>query len=192
MKNVVIKYGLIAGIILVLMIATMMAMMGDSNDFEKGELFGYLFSIAAYAMIFLGIREYRDKHSGGSITFNQGFRTGILITLIASLFYVAGWMLYFNFIDDTFIEKYTSYFLEKLNASGKTPAEIENEKVSFLKNMENYKNPLVMAMYTMLEIFPIGLVVTILCSFLMRRARNQERPGNPPSGNGVGEHLSNS
>ncbi len=169
MKKVILKYGLISGSILVAMIYTMMAMMGDTSDFEKGEIFGYLFSIAAFSMIFLGIREYRDKISGGVITFNKGFRVGILITLIASTCYVTGWMIYFNFIDNSFIVKYSTYYIGKIQSSGKPPGEIENEIAAFEENMENYKHPAIMAMYTLLEVFPIGLVVTILCSFLMRR-----------------------
>jgi Protein of unknown function (DUF4199) len=171
LKKIVLKYGLIAGIILAGMIFTMMAVMGDTADFEKGESFGYLFMVGAFSMIFLGIREYRDKISDGTINFNHGFRVGILITLIASACYVAGWMIYFNFIDHSFVEKYTIYFTEKIKSSGKTPDEIEKEIRSFKTNMVNYKNPFVMAMYTLLEVFPIGLIITILCSFLMSRLK---------------------
>lgn len=170
MSKIVLKYGLIAGIILVAMIYTMMAMMGDGNDFEKGEIYGYAFSIAAFSMIFFGIRSYRDKISGGFINFNMGFRVGILITLIASVFYTIGWMIYFNFIDNSFVEKYSAYYIEKLNASGKPALEIETEITKFKENMVNYQNPAVMIMYTFLEVFPIGLVITVLCAFLMRRS----------------------
>jgi len=173
-KKIVIKYGFISGLILVAMVYTMMAMMGDSNDFEKGEVIGYLFMIGGFSMIFLGIREYRDRISGGAITFTMGFRVGILITLVASLCYVAGWMSYFHFIDGTFIEKYSSYYIGKINTSGKSPAEIEKEITAFNTNMENYKNPFVMALYTFGEVFPMGLVITILCAFLMRRKINAD------------------
>ena len=169
MKTIVFKYGIIGGLILVTMIITMMLMLGDSTDFEQGEAYGYIFIIAAFSTIFLGIREYRDKISGGSITFNKGFRIGILITVIASLCYTAGWMIYFNFVDDSFIRKYTAYYIEKVQSSGRPAAEIETEIAAFKKNMAEYDNPFVMALYTFLEVFPIGLIITILCSLLMRR-----------------------
>lgn len=173
MKNIVIKYGFISGAILVGMVCTMMVMMSDTTHFEKGESFGYLFMIGAFSMIFFGIREYRDKITGGLISFNKAFRVGILIALIASVLYVTGWMIYFNFIDTTFVEKYTTYFTEKIQASDKPQTEIDKEISAFKINMANYKNPFVMIMYTFLEVFPIGLIITVLCAMLMRKRSAQ-------------------
>lgn len=169
MRPIVLKYGFISGIIFIAMIFTMMALVGNSTDFEKGEKYGYLFMIPAYSMIFLGIRNYRDKKSGGAINFNQGFRVGILITWIASLCYAAGWLIYFNFIDHSFVERYTVYYSDKLSHSAKTAEEIAKEIAAFKESMHNYKNPFIMAMYTLLEVFPVGLIISILCAMLMRR-----------------------
>jgi hypothetical protein len=169
MNKIVLKYGLISGLILVAMVATIMTIAGDSIDFERGEIYGYIFIIAAFSMIFLAIREYRDKLSGGIINFNKGFRIGILITLIASVFYMIAWMVYFNFIDDSFIEKYTAYYIEKVKTSGKPQVEIEKEISAFNRDMANYNNPFVMALFAFLEVFPVGLIISVLCAFLMRR-----------------------
>ena len=169
MKQIVRKYGFISGLILVIMVFTMMAMMGDSNDLEKGESVGYLFMIVAFSMIFFGIRQYRDKILTGSITFSIAFRVGILISLIASVCYVIGWMFYFHYIDNSFFEKYTSFYIEKINASGKPAAEIEKEVALFKTSMENYKDPFVMALDSFRKVFPMGLMITIICALLMRR-----------------------
>lgn len=174
MNNIVLKYGLISGAILVAMVCTMMLMIGDSNNFERGELMGYAFFIAAFSMVFFGIREYRDKKQGGIINFNMAFRIGILITFMASVIYAIGWMLYFKFIDDSFIERYTSYMSEKIHAAGKSPAETEKELTAFKASIENYRNPLVMIMNTFLEVFPIGLIITVLCAMIMKR-RGEEK-----------------
>ena len=170
MRKVVITYGLLAGAILAGMIFLMMAIVGDSSDFEKGESIGYISMVVAFSMIFFGIRSYRDKNLGGLITFNIAFRVAILITVIASACYVIGWMTYFNYVDNTFIERYTEFYTEKVNASGKTPAEIKTELDAFHENMTSYKNPLVMSLFTFLEVFPIGLVISILCAMLMRKS----------------------
>ncbi|MBL0340553.1 MAG: DUF4199 domain-containing protein [Bacteroidetes bacterium] len=169
MKKIVIVYGLIAGLILVSMIFIMMALVGDSSDFDRGESVGYISMVLAFSMIFFGIRSHRDKNLGGAISFNISFRTGILITVIACLCYVAGWLFYINYIDNSFIEKYAAFYLNKLNSSGKSSEEIKNEIVAFNKNMENYDNPGVMALFTFLEVFPIGLIISVLCALLMRR-----------------------
>jgi len=169
MQTIVVKFGLIAGLILAAMVFTVGAIVGDSTDFDKGETLGYIFRAAAFSTIFFGIRELRDKISSGTISFNKAFRTGIIITVIGSACYVIAWLIFLNFIDNTFIERYSVYFMEKVKASGRTPAEIELEIKSFNENMNSYKNPLVMAMFTFLEVFPIGLMISILCSALMKR-----------------------
>jgi len=78
-------------------------------------------------------------------------------------------MIYFNFIDNTFIERYSVYYIEKVKAGGMSDDQITHEIKAFNENMANYKNPAVMAFYTFLEVFPIGLVVSILCAMLMKR-----------------------
>lgn len=169
MKKIILVYGMAAGLILVAMIYVMMALVGNTCDFDKWESVGFISMALAFSMLFFAIRKYRDKIAGGTITFNQGFRIGLPITIIASALYVIGWMIYFNYIDHTFIERYTVFFERKLNESGKTPAEIKSELSAFKANMANYNNPWVMSLSTFLEVFPIGLVITILCAFLMRR-----------------------
>ncbi len=169
MKKTVLIHGFIAGAILIVMIYFMLWLVGDTNNFDKGESIGYISMVMAFSMVFFGIRSYRDKHLGGSITFNKAFRVGILISLIASLCYVAGWMYYFNFVENHFIENYTSFYVNKLNASGKTAVEIKTEIDAFTTNMKNYKDPAVMSLFTFLEVFPIGLIISVLCALLMRR-----------------------
>jgi hypothetical protein len=171
MKQIVIKYGIIAGLILSAMIFTIGAVIGQTTNFEKGEIYGYMFMVAAFSTIFFGIRDLRDKIQDGEINFNKAFRTGLIITIIGSVFYVIAWMIYFNLIDNTFVERYTEYYIGKVNASGQTPDQIAKEIQSFKENMKNYNNPLVMALFTFLEVFPIGLSVSILCAFIMKRKK---------------------
>lgn len=169
MKKIILGYGIAAGLILAAMIYIMMALVGNTSDFDKWESVGFISMAFAFSMVFFAIRRYRDKIGGGIITFNQGFRIGLPVTIIASALYVAGWMIYFNYVDHTFIERYTVFFERKLNESGKSPDEIKTELNAFKANMANYNNPWVMSLSTFLEVFPIGLVVTVLCAFLMRR-----------------------
>lgn len=170
MRKIVLVYGLICGAILASMIFVMMAYIGESVDFEKGEIIGNISMILGFSMVFLGIRKHRDTISGGYISFNTAFRTGILITLIGCICYVGGWLIYFNFIDSSFIEKYSAFFINKINASGKSAADIQNEIAAFKQHMVNYNNPGVMSLYTFLEVFPMGLIITIICSFMMKRS----------------------
>ncbi|MCB0628152.1 MAG: DUF4199 domain-containing protein, partial [Lewinella sp.] len=93
MKNVVLKYGLIAGLIQVVVGFGLMALLfGDGSDKIKyGELLGYTVMIVALSVIFIGVRTYRDEQLDGAISFGKALQVGVLITLVASALYVIGW-----------------------------------------------------------------------------------------------------
>ena len=107
----------------------------------------------------------------GTITFGNAFKIGILITLVASLFYVIGWMIYYHSTDSAsnFLEQYMEYTATKMEAAGSTQTEIDEFKKESIDFAEMYKNPLVMAGVTLLEIFPVGLIISLLSSLILKR-----------------------
>ena len=103
------------------------------------------------------------------MTFGQGVQLGLIITLIASVFYVVGWMVYYqNGGGVAMMEAYWQTQVEQIQQSGQSAAEI-SEQITRLEEMrESYSNPWVMAGFSFLEIFPIGLLITLLAAFLLR------------------------
>src|SRR5687768_4884425 len=174
MQKTVITFGLISGFTLaILWYATTSFWIDDNGrmDFSKGELFGYINMIVALSMIFFGIRQYRERHLGGKISFGKAFKVGILITLIASAIYVIGWMIYFHTseVAQTFPAQYLDHMKVKWASSGISPEEINQKALGFEKNMELYKNPIIMAGMTLMEIFPVGLIVTLISALILKR-----------------------
>src|SRR4051812_21595851 len=97
MKKIVIIYGLIAGAIVgTMLIITMPLYESGTLNFDNGELLGYTTMVVALSMVFFGVKSYRDNYSGGTITFGQGAKVGLLITLIASLIYAMSWEVSYN------------------------------------------------------------------------------------------------
>ena len=173
MTKLVLTYGLIAGVVnAVLMLSVKPLWMGDDGqmDMRTGELLGYLSMIIALSLIYFGTRSYRDNHLGGFISFGKAFKTGFLITLVASAFYATGWMIYYNTSTDAqnFPEQYMEYMLEELEKSGATPAEISQKREEFSQWAEWYKNPLIMLGMTLMEILPVGLAISLLSAFLLK------------------------
>ena len=65
MKRTVLTFGLISGAILsAMMLATLP--FHDSIGFERAEVIGYTTIVAAFLLIFFGVRSYRDTVSGGA------------------------------------------------------------------------------------------------------------------------------
>ncbi len=174
MQKIVLTFGLMAGgIIAVLSLLLWMVLMGDDGqmNFENGEWMGYTAMIIALSMIYFGTRTFRDKHLAGNITFGKAFQVGILITLVASAIYVVAWMIFYNTseVAQQFPQQYLDHEIEKMKASGMDQAALDAKIAEMKHQMEMYKNPFVMMGVTLLEIFPVGLIITLISSFLLKR-----------------------
>lgn len=172
MKKNIIVYGLIAGVLVAAFMLTSMNYLSHCEgnvDYGTSMLIGYASMLIAFSLIFVGIRNYRDKYNGGLISFGKAFKIGILIALIASTIYVVAWLIdYFFFIPD-FMDKYSAHELDKLKASGASQVEIDKEAKEMANFARMYKNPFFNAMMTYLEILPVGLIVTLISSFILKR-----------------------
>ena len=89
--------------------------------------------------------------------------------LVASTVYVAAWLVdYFYFIPD-FMEKYSAHMIDQLKASGASQVEIDKQAEEMATFAVKYKNPFFNAMMTYMEILPVGLVVTLASSLILKR-----------------------
>lgn len=77
-------------------------------------------------------------------------------------------IVYFNFIPD-FGDLYAQHVIEKMRVHGATAAAIEAETLKMKQFGELYKNPLFNAGMTFLEVFPVGLIVTLISAAILRR-----------------------
>jgi amino acid transporter len=172
MKKNIIIYGLIAGIIVsILMLLSVNSMSHREGNFNynKSLLIGYASMLIAFSLVYVGIRNYRDKYNKGIISFGKAFKIGIMIVLIASTIYVVAWLIdYFYFIPD-FMEKYSAHTLDQLKASGASQVEIDKQTKEMADFATMYKNPFFNAMMTYVEILPVGLIVTLISSLILKR-----------------------
>jgi len=170
-KNIVI-YGSIAGIVvstLMLFITNYISHCEGNVDYDTSMLIGYASMLIALSLVFVGIRNYRNKYNGGVISFGKAFKIGLFMVLVASTIYVAAWLIaYFFFIPD-FFEKYSAQMLDKLRTGGASQMEIEKQTREMANLAVMYKNPLYNAAMTYMEILPVGLIVTLISSLILRR-----------------------
>lgn len=173
MRKIVLTYGLLAGAIVSLfMVIGLILMEKGVVTFEGGELLGYATMVIALSMIFFGIKSYRDNYQKGALKFGKGVQIGALITLIGSLMYATTWETYYQSspeVQATFMNKYAERTLEKMKAQGATAAEIDQKAKEMAGMAEMYKKTLVRFGFTMLEILPVGILITLICAAVLRR-----------------------
>ena len=167
MKRTVIKFGLISGAISsVMMVATLPFM--DRIGFDNSEIFGYTTIVLSCLLIFFGIRSYRDAN-GGTISFGRAFKVGILITLISCTCYVITWEILYNTVMRDFMVKYAAYMVEQAKKSGAAPAAVEAQLQQIERMKTLYQNPFFNVALSFIEPFPIGLIVSLVSSAILRR-----------------------
>jgi hypothetical protein len=141
----------------------------EKIGFDKGAIVGYTTMVLAFMLVFFGIRSYRENVNDGHITFGRAFAVGILITLVACVGYVIAWeIIYFKFMPD-FVDKYTSYVIQKARASGASQQAIDNQLQQMKSLKAMYDNPIINAAITFTEPFPIGLIVTLISAAILRK-----------------------
>ncbi|WP_422345893.1 DUF4199 domain-containing protein [Parasphingorhabdus sp.] len=170
MLKIILVYGVISGGIV---IGTMMLglLTSGGQGFFASEYFGYLMMLIALSMIFIGIKRYRDLELGGVIKFLPAFGFGLAIAAIAGLIYVCVWEIYLFSTDYAFIHEYTSGLIEAKKAEGLSGDALD-KFVSEMEDMRtSYAKPYIRLPMTFMEIFPVGLIISLLSASLLRNPK---------------------
>lgn len=169
MKKNVIVFGLIAGLIVsVLMVLSMARCYSDPN-LEHSMLIGYASMVLAFSFIFVGIKNYRDKYNEGLISFGKAFRIGLYISLIASTIYVVVWLVDFYVFIPDFMDRYVAQALREAKSNGASATELAKQAKELAVNQQLYKNPIMVVLFTYMEILPVGIVVSLVAALILKR-----------------------
>ncbi|CAH0994078.1 hypothetical protein EMA8858_00185 [Emticicia aquatica] len=169
MKKIILTNGLISGTIISVFTVCSIAYCYTSGNFNGNMLLGYTAMILAFSLIFVGIKNFRDKDNNGLITFGIAFKIGIYITLISSSIYVLAWLIDYYFFIPDFMEKYSSQMLQNAKSAGANQAELTAKETEMTGYKEMYKNPLGVIFLTYMEIMPVGLVVSLISALILRK-----------------------
>jgi ethanolamine transporter EutH len=173
MKRIVLICGLIAGAIVSTFMVTSTAACYEKQDFDGSLWVGYASMILAFSLIFVGVKNYRDKYNSGFITFGKAFKLGLYITLVASTVYVIVWLIDYYFFVPEFMDRYADFTLRETQKEGATAAELQQKVAEMNEYKELYKNPLVIVLMTYAEILPVGLIVSLICALILKKPEQQ-------------------
>ena len=127
--------------------------------------------VAAFLLVFFGVRAYRDQVAGGTLTFGRGFVVGLLITVVASVCYVATWEVIYFKMAPGFAEKYAAYAIESVKRSGASQQQIDATTRQMQTFKQMYDNPLTNAAMTFVEPLPVGILVSVISAVALRKKR---------------------
>jgi hypothetical protein len=169
----IVRYGIVAGLIVATpMVWRMLAASPNATEEPvAGMLIGYLTMIVALTAVFLGVKAYRDKVLGGVIRFGQALGLGLGISAVASLLYVIGWEISMAFSSFDFVAFYKAYIVDSAKAKGATGAELDKAIADADSFAKMYVNPLYRMPMTFIEMFPVGILVSLITAAVLRNPR---------------------
>lgn len=169
MKKNALVFGLIAGSILTFWMVYTTSLCYNNPKFESNDAIGYTGMLVTFSLIFVAIKNYRDKHNGGIITFGKGFKLGFYVSLIAATMYVGAWLIdYYIFMPD-FLDSYTTHVLHQASLDGATQPELDEKAAEMAGFKELYKNPLFVVLISYAEVLPIGIVISLISALILKR-----------------------
>jgi hypothetical protein len=170
MLNRILVYGLVAGVVVAVpMFASVLTWRGDSDP--PSALIGYTIMLVALSLVFVAVKRHRDVAQGGVIKFLPALGMGLAISVVAGVIYVAAWELTLAVSGFDFAGKYAEHLIAQQRAngvSGETLAAFQAEMESF---KTSYANPLFRVPMTFAEIFPVGVLVSLISAALLRNSK---------------------
>jgi hypothetical protein len=89
------------------------------------------------------------------------------------------WELFYYKIMPEFHDKLINYMMEQVRNSGQSAEQVAVELDGIRTFSEQYRNPFINAAYTFLEPFPVGLLVTLISSLILRRKSKRSATAEP-------------
>ena len=171
MSRTILKYGLISGLIVGLFeFGTVVAFSG-MPPLKYGMVIGYTTMLIALSMVFMGIKRYRDVERGGVIGFWPALGIGLGISFIAGVFYVAAWEAVQAWTHMDFAGDYARAIIANERAKGASAEAIAKLTADMNAFKVQYADPMFRLPMTFTEIFPVGVLVSLISAALLRNRR---------------------
>ena len=170
MPRIILIFGTAAGLIVAVPMCLLVAN-AEPGSAATSHFTGYLIMLLALSLIFFGVKRLRDRELGGVIHFVPALLAGLGISAVAGVIYVIGWEITLAVTDFAFIDSYSNAAVEAARAKGASAADVEAVIAQMDEFGRQYANPLFRLPVTFIEIFPVGLLISLISAALPRNSR---------------------
>lgn len=171
MVRTILIFGVVAGLVVAVPMFLMLALVADPGAATESQITGYLLMLVALSLIFAGVKRYRDHTLGGVIKFLPALGAGLGISVVAALIYVIGWEITLMATDYRFADDYASAAIEKARSGGASATDLDRLTAQMATFRQQYADPSFRLPVTFIEIFPIGVVISLISAGLLRNSR---------------------
>jgi hypothetical protein len=171
MLRYILIYGLIAGLVVGVPLSILTLSMSGHTMMNYGMLIGYLTMLIALSAVFLAIKRHRDVDLGGVIRFWPALALGLGISFVAGVIYVIAWEASCAIAHADFAGAYARAMIAQQQAKGVSGAALARFRAEMEAFKAQYANPLYRWPMTFAEVFPVGVIVSLISAALLRNSR---------------------
>jgi hypothetical protein len=170
MKKTVLRYGLFSAAFIVLFFFISWMVFGSNENFTLQEIFGYAGIVLALSFVFFGMLHFRNNVNGGSLSFGEGMKLGLLITLIPAIAFGLFNVVYVLWLDPEFMDKYYAHMQSEMQKS-LSAADYQEKLKQMESEKELFNNPAVQFVVMFLTVFIVGVIITVISTLILKRRK---------------------
>lgn len=171
MLRLIVRYGLIGGLIVGVPLYAMTLTPSTQPGGAWGYVAGYLTMLIGLSTIFIAIKKHRDTDLGGVIRFWPALELGLGISFVAGIIYMLAWEAVLGFTHFDFAGTYARNMIDAAQAKGLGGAQLAKVVAQAQEFKTQYANPFIRLPETFMEIFPVGVLISLVSASLLRNAR---------------------
>jgi len=171
MFKTIITYGLLAGLIVCVPLFSIILFVGCDANSVWSMAIGYLTMLIALSTVFVAIKHIRDTMRGGVIGFWPALGIGLAVSAVAGVFYVLAWDLTCKIGHIDFADSYAKAMIDGQKAKGVSGPALAKLTADMDAFKIQYANPLWRWPMSFMEIFPVGVLVSLISAGLLRNPR---------------------
>lgn len=175
MKSPILKYGLLAGVVVNVLMFGPIVVFGERPDWIRyGEIVGYSAMVLTMTLTYFAMRHERAR-LGGFLSFSRGLGVGTGVTAVASLLFGLATYAFYWIVGDRFPQKLWDHYVAQIQGSGADPASIARQLAEMEQMRPLFFSYAFQAALMFATLFLIGLAVSLVSAALLRRPAQAAR-----------------
>ncbi|MCD6331651.1 MAG: DUF4199 domain-containing protein [Bacteroidales bacterium] len=157
------NYGLVMALVLILLSLTVWAL-----KLESAAWFQYFNWAVLITVLYIFLKNFRDRYHAGVIRYGQAVGAGVLIFFFASVIYALYTVIYNAYIDPHAIDRSLDLLEELYNQRGFSEAQIE----AAMNLAQRMRTPALLAFSAVFGTTLTGLILSLIVSIFVQRKGN--------------------
>ncbi|PQJ73521.1 MULTISPECIES: DUF4199 domain-containing protein [Polaribacter] len=164
-KSIILNYGLYLGVIGIIVHLILFAT-GSLLEFQW--INSLVSFVAMIALIIIGIKKFREANDG-FISWGQGVKIGLGITMISAVIALVYTFLFMNYIDPTFQQQAMELQQQKWLDAGMTEEQVDNA----VAMAQKFQSPGILAAIILATSAFFGFIISAIAAAIMKKSEEE-------------------